>query len=113
MKKVFVNIGRGFVRAGIVLGRVFGSVEKVDEIYHALTPEAKAAAVVTLKDVLAFVAACAAAAAAQGKDFVLDDVVLQAAKQLYADAVEDVATAKQVFAVLGVKLPAPTLPKAA
>ncbi len=117
MKKIIVKIGRGFVVAGTVLGRVFGSVEKVDAIYHQLTPEAKAAALKTFQDVLAFVAAAEAAAVTQGANFAIDASVLAAVKQLYADAVLDIDSAKKVFAALGVSLTpaasAPALPKAA
>lgn len=113
MKKLFQNIGHGAVRAGILVGRFFGSVEKVDEIYRDLTPEAKAAALKTFQDVLTFVAAAEAAAAAQGENFVLDGAVLATARQLYADAVLDIDSAKKVFAALGVSLAAPAVPKAA
>jgi len=110
MKKVIVNIGRGFVSAGSILGRVFGSIAKIDAIYRAMTPEAKAAMVKTFGDVLTFVATAEAAAASEGTNFALDGAVYAAAKQLYSDAVLDVASAKKVFAALGVAVPVPVVP---
>lgn len=115
MKKVFVTIGRGFVSAGILIGRFFGSIEKVDAIYHALTPEAKAAAIKTFEDAARTVVDAEAAGAAGGTNLALDAQVIADVKQLYADAMADEAVAKKVFAALGVQLPAPSapLPKAA
>ncbi len=113
MKSIIIKIGRGFVSVGTGVLRFFDSVEKVDAIYHAMTPEAKAAMVKTLQDVLAFVAACEAAGLARGSNFALDAAVLATAQQLYRDAVLDIDSAKKVFAALGVSIPAPALPQAA
>lgn len=106
MKQILVKIGRGFVRACNILGRIFGSVEKVDEIYHALTPEAKAAAMKTFQDAAKTVVDAEAAGAAGGTNLVLDAQVIADVKQLYADAIADEAAAKKVFAALGITLPA-------
>jgi len=115
MKKIFVTIGHGAVRAGLLIGRFFGSVQKVDAIYHALTPEAKAAAIKTFQDAAKTVVDAEAAGVAQGTNLVLDAQVIADVKQLYADAMADVAAAKKVFAALGVTLPEvpAALPKAA
>lgn len=115
MKKVFVKIGKGFVAAGTGIVKFFGAVEKVDAIYHALTPEAKAAAIKTFQDAVKTVIDAEAAGAAGGTNLALDAAVIADVKVLYADAIADQAQAKQVFAALGVSLPTATvaLPKAA
>jgi hypothetical protein len=104
MKKIIVKIGRGVVRVGTGILRFFGSVQKVDEIYNSLPPESKAAAMKTFQDLLAFVAAAAAAGAVRGTSLPLDSAVLAAAEQLYSDALQDIDSAKKVFAALGVSL---------
>ena len=109
-----VSIRNGAARAVHFFGNCFGAVGKADEIYHSLTPEAKAAALKTFADVLRFVAALEAAKAVNGTNFVLDENVVAIARELYEDALVDEKAAAGIFHALGIELGAdPIAAKAA
>ena len=99
-------VGAGAAKVGRGVAHLFAEVDNVDKLYHALTPEAKAAALKTFADVLEFVAVFQAASAEKGTNFVLDENVVAVARKLYTDAALDIQTAKQVFAALSLPLPA-------
>lgn len=107
------KIEDGAERVGEGIGHVFVAVTEVDKVYEAMTPEAKTAMVKTFQDLLAFIAACSVAGVSRGTSLPLDGAVFATAEQLYSDALQDIDSAKKVFAALGVGLPAPALPKAA
>lgn len=106
MKNPLIVIKTEAAKAGHALGQVLGKVDKVDALYHALTPEAKAAALKTFADVLRFVVAVKAAQDAGGTNFVLDEAVVSIARELYTDAELDIQTAQAVFQAFDIQLPA-------
>ena len=89
---------------------LFKRASQAEKVLREMTPEAKAAAVQTFGDVLAFVAAADAAGAASGANFTLDASVIALAQKLYNDAKSDVAEAKKLFAALGVAVNLPAAP---
>jgi len=102
MKSFFLKLSK----IGRNVGRFLTRASEVEQALSAMTPEAKAAALETFSDVLAFVAAVDAAVEAKGTNFALDGKVLAYAKELYDDAKRDVAEAKKIFAALGIDVPA-------
>ena len=80
---------------------------EAEKVLAKMTPEAKAAAVETFGDVLAFVAAADAAGAEKGLNFTLDSTVIALAQKLYQDAKSDVVEAKALFDALGISVKAP------